>query len=101
MAEVQGRESEPAYCGWLSTELPFFSDTLSLKAALHTRPIGQRPFIELEPTDHPLAVEQHTGITMERARHLAELLEHQLYHCFARDCRRGVNFMALSSSERA
>jgi len=81
MSEIAGRESEPAYYGWLSTQLPFYPDTLSLKAAVHTRPIGQRPFVELEAAEHPLAIEQRTGITGERARQLAELLEHQTPPC--------------------
>ncbi|MFF0296794.1 DUF2199 domain-containing protein [Kitasatospora sp. NPDC004614] len=75
--ETPGRESEPAYFGWLSTELfPYTPSTINLKAMLHTRPVGRRPIIELEPTDHPLAVEQRTGITMERVRELAEAVLH-------------------------
>jgi hypothetical protein len=35
-----------------------------------------RPFIELEPTDHPLAIEQRTGISWERVREIAELVLH-------------------------
>jgi hypothetical protein len=31
---------------------------------------------ELEPTDHPLAVEQREGITIQRVREFAELLLH-------------------------
>ena len=77
MSEATGRESEPAYRGGLGTDLPFYPDTVSLEVVVHTRPIGQRPFVELEPTEHPLALEQRSGITMERARHLAEMLEHQ------------------------
>lgn len=41
-----------------------------------TRPIGHCPFIELEPTDHPLATEQRNGITMDRVREIAEALLH-------------------------
>ena len=78
LSETEGRDSEPAYPGLLGTELPFYPDTLSLKAKVHTRPVGQRPFVELEPTDHPLAVEQRAGITMETARRIAEMLEHQV-----------------------
>ncbi|WP_081898994.1 DUF2199 domain-containing protein [Herbidospora cretacea] len=75
--EIPGRESEPPYFGWLSTELPIYSpSTINLKTNLHTRPIGERPVIELEPTDHPLAVEQRTGITLDRARQIAEFLLH-------------------------
>jgi hypothetical protein len=71
-----GRESEPPYFGWLSTQLPGYPDTLSLKTNVHTREVGRRPFVELEPTDHPLAVEQRTGITWDRVQEIAELVLH-------------------------
>lgn len=71
-----GRETEPPYFGWLSTTLPSYPPTNSLKTNLHTRPVGQRPFVELEPTDHPLAVEQRTGITWERVQQIAEAILH-------------------------
>jgi hypothetical protein len=72
-----GRESEEPYFGWLATELPFYSpSTINLKTNVHTRPVGQRPFVELEPTDHPLAVEQRTGIALDRVRGIAEALLH-------------------------
>ena len=74
--DKEGRESEPAYFGWLCTRLPGYPDTTNLKTHVHTRPIGQRPFVELEPTEHPLAVEQRTGITLARARQIAENLLH-------------------------
>ncbi|MFE7594632.1 DUF2199 domain-containing protein [Kitasatospora sp. NPDC057512] len=75
--ETPGRESEPAYFGWLSTDLlPYSPSTINLKTMVHTRPVGERPFIELEPTGHPLAVEQRTGITMDRVRELAEAVLH-------------------------
>ncbi|SFF35346.1 hypothetical protein SAMN05421541_109131 [Actinoplanes philippinensis] len=38
--------------------------------------MGRRPLIELEPSDHPLAVEQRTGITLDRVRQIAETLLH-------------------------
>jgi hypothetical protein len=53
------------YLGWLSNQLPGYPDTLRLKAAAHVRPHNQRPYIELEPTDHPLAVRQRDGIAIE------------------------------------
>lgn len=75
--DTPGRESEKPYFGWLTTELPIYSpSTINLKTHLHTRPIGQRPLIELEPTDHPLAVEQRTGITRDRVREIAEAVLH-------------------------
>ncbi|MEV6213004.1 DUF2199 domain-containing protein [Kitasatospora sp. NPDC051914] len=70
--DTPGRENEPPYFGWFSTELPIYRPTtINLKTRLHTRPVGERPWIDLEPTDHPLAVEQRTGITMDRVREIA------------------------------
>jgi hypothetical protein len=71
-----GRESEPPYFGWLSSSLPGYPETLSLKTHVRTRSVGRRPFIELEPTDHPLAVEQRSGITMHRIQQIAETVLH-------------------------
>ncbi|ALV50105.1 DUF2199 domain-containing protein [Streptomyces althioticus] len=71
-----GREAEKPYFGWLTTDLPVYPTTLNLKTLVHTRPVGERPFIELEPTDHPLAVEQRTGISLERVREIASALLH-------------------------
>jgi hypothetical protein len=74
--DQEGRESEPPFFGWLSTSLPLYPETMSLKTHVHTRPVGIKPFIELEATDHPLAVEQREGITMDRVREIAETLLH-------------------------
>lgn len=72
-----GRESEPEYFGWLSTELPAYPvSTVNLKTHVHTDRVGTRPHIVLEPTDHPLAVEQRTGITVERVQQIAGLVLH-------------------------
>jgi hypothetical protein len=64
-------ELEPMF-GWLSTHLPFYPDTLNMKTYVHTRSIDLRPYIELEPTDHPLSVEQREGITIDRVKEIAE-----------------------------
>jgi hypothetical protein len=71
-----GRESEAPYFGWVSTSLPGYPETLNLKANVHSRPVGHRPLIELEPTDHPLAVEQREGITMARVQEIVEIVLH-------------------------
>jgi len=71
-----GRESQPPYFGWLQTNLPCYPSTLNLKTHVHTRPVGERPTVVLEPTDHPLAVEQRTGITMQRVEEIATLILH-------------------------
>jgi hypothetical protein len=35
-----------------------------------------RPYVELELTDHPLAIEQRTGISIERVQEIAECVLH-------------------------
>ena len=54
------------YLGWLSAEFRVYPESENLKTKAHLRGPGERPLIELEPTDHPLAVEQRNGITVER-----------------------------------
>jgi hypothetical protein len=74
---TQGRERDPAYFGWLSTQLSAYpTETLNLKTKVHTEAVGTRPQVVLEPTDHPMAVEQRSGITTERVREIAEILLH-------------------------
>jgi hypothetical protein len=69
------RINEPPYFGWLNTELPVYPvSTLDLKTQVHTQPLGCRPLVELEPTDHPLAVEQRQGITMHRVHEIIDLV---------------------------
>jgi hypothetical protein len=54
--------------GWLSNRIPHYDEsTFLLKTRAHFRDGGLRPTIELEPTAHPLAVDQRKGITLERA----------------------------------
>lgn len=74
--EQPGRESEPPYLGWVSTSLPGYPETLNLKSHVHTRAVGLRPAVLLEPSDHPLAVEQRQGITLARVQELAERVLH-------------------------
>jgi hypothetical protein len=49
---------------------------VNLKTRVHLRDGFIRPFIELEPTDHPLAVEQREGISVERVAELYALVVH-------------------------
>ncbi|MFJ5138836.1 DUF2199 domain-containing protein [Streptomyces sp. NPDC088707] len=75
--DTPGREAEEPYFGWLNTEVALYSpSTINLKTYVHTRPVGQRPRVELEPTEHPLSVEQRTGITLARVREIAEIALH-------------------------
>lgn len=64
------------FFGWLNTALSPYPDTANLKTRVHLRDEGIRPFIELEPTEHPLAVEQCNGISVERLASLYALVMH-------------------------
>lgn len=55
-------------CVTAPTPLPLYLG----KTHVHTRPVGEKPFVEVESTNHPLAVEQRTGITVTRVRQIAE-----------------------------
>jgi hypothetical protein len=58
---------EPTF-GWLVSRLPCFEPTtFLLKTRAHFRGESERPTIELEPTEHPLAVLQRSGVDLERA----------------------------------
>ena len=67
---------EPRYFGWLSNKIPIYPNTLNLKTNIYSKDVKHRPFIELEPTDHPLALEQRTGITYKRVEEIAALMTH-------------------------
>lgn len=56
------------FFGWLSTRIPCYEeDTFLLKTRAHFQGGNRRPLIELEPTDHPLSIDNREGITLARA----------------------------------
>jgi hypothetical protein len=55
-----------------------YPDTINLKTRIHLRDDGIRPLIELEPTDHPLAVEQRAGISVNRVAEIYSIMMHDL-----------------------
>jgi hypothetical protein len=61
------------FFGWLCSHLELYPETIGLKTHVHLR-ADLAPFIELEPTDHPLAIEQRNGITVDRVAAIAEAL---------------------------
>lgn len=73
---IPKRSHKGPYFGWLNAWLLPYPDTINLKTHVHLRDDGIRPFIELEQTDHPLAVEQREGITRERAIELVTVMMH-------------------------
>ena len=63
------------FFGWLSAELPLYPSTENLKTRVHLRDDGIRPYVELEPTNHPLAVEQRNGISVDRVAEIYAFFE--------------------------
>ena len=74
--EDHDRAALGPYFGWLSAALKVYPDTENLKINARIKDPPLRPLIELEPTDHPLAVEQREGISQER---LAEIYSAYLH----------------------
>ena len=64
------------YFGWLDAWLNPYPDTMNLKTMVRLRDHGLRSLIELEPTGHPLAIEQRDGIDESRVQYLFELMMH-------------------------
>lgn len=64
------------FFGWLNAWLKPYPDTINLKTMAHIRDNGIRPCIELQPTEHPLAIEQGNGITVERVAELYSIIMH-------------------------
>lgn len=58
------------FFGWLCSAIPGYPDTQLLKTHLHIQPWPNRPLVELEPTDHPLAVDYRNEISTTRALEL-------------------------------
>ena len=72
------RASDAPYFGWLCSHLNSYPDTLELKLSVQSRAPGLTPLFTVEPSDHPLAVDQHNGISIERWHQIAHQLLHQI-----------------------
>lgn len=68
--DEQAAALEPMF-GWLCSALPYDPGTVSLKTMVHYWSHGCVPYIEVEPTDHPLAIDQREGIDWEKVREIA------------------------------
>jgi hypothetical protein len=56
------------FFGWLSNQLNVYTpSTVNLKAMAEYRGNGLRPKIIVEPTDHPVAIQQRDGISLAEA----------------------------------
>jgi hypothetical protein len=74
---TQGRENEPTFPGYLNSEIFIFGNTLNLEVEVRTQPVRQRPQFTIADQNHPLAIEQRNGVTLERAQEIAEMIFHR------------------------
>ena len=70
-AETFPNSPEQQTFGYFSNRLPSYPETLSLKTQAHWRSGKHRPWVELEPSDHPLYRDWSEGISWQRAVELA------------------------------
>jgi hypothetical protein len=76
--ELAGRErSRGPFKGRLVNSLAEYPETFNLKMRIVLQPVGARPLFVVEEADHPLAIEQSSGITRERALAMSALVLHQ------------------------
>ncbi len=75
--EPRHRSHIGPFSGWLNAWIKPYPDTVSLKTMVQLRDDGLRPYIELEPTDHPLAMEQRNGISVERVAEIYSIMMHE------------------------
>jgi hypothetical protein len=68
---AQIAEDEPPRFGWLSTWISGYPEPHEIRCHVFIRSGNLRPLIVLQPTDYPLAIEQHQGITLERVKQIA------------------------------
>jgi hypothetical protein len=65
-------EDEP----WLGTWIDGYPELHEIRCDVFVRSGNLRPRIVLQPTDYPLAIEQHQGITLERVTQIAAGADH-------------------------
>jgi hypothetical protein len=65
------RVSDGPYFGWLCTPIWIYPDTIHLPLSVRCRPPGQTPLFTVENNDHPLAIDQQRGITVQTWHELA------------------------------
>jgi hypothetical protein len=69
-------DESDSYFGWLSNRLPYYADTINLKARVRPRRGGLRPYLELESNGHLLAEHLYAGISIQQAQDIAERVMH-------------------------
>jgi hypothetical protein len=74
--EAPDRATDAPYFGWLCSPIAIYPSTINLKLSVQSRPPGLTPLFTVEPNDHPLALDQRNGISIERWHEFAHRLLH-------------------------
>lgn len=75
--EVAERDQEPPFFGWLNACFADYAEKDDfLKTNVYLRNNGIRPYIDIEPTEHRLAIEQREGISKDRLIEIIEMMTH-------------------------
>jgi hypothetical protein len=74
---IPGREQEPPFTGWLNNDLFLFGNTINLELNVYTQPVGERPRFTAADPNHPLAIQQRDGISIETVQDIAEMILHR------------------------
>ncbi|PPD17625.1 MAG: hypothetical protein CTY18_07100 [Methylomonas sp.] len=70
-------DTNDCYFGWLCNYLPYYPNTFALKTQVHPSIGNIHPSIELEQTNHPLAIDFHEGISIQKAQEIATQIMHR------------------------
>jgi hypothetical protein len=75
--DVKVREHEPPISGRLANDIPLYPNTRDLACTIRMKNVRRRPSFEIEHADHALAIEQRSGITLDRVKEIAAaVLQH-------------------------
>jgi hypothetical protein len=73
--EFEGKDNRIGpYKGRLANSLELYPETLNMKLEIKIQPVGTRPLFYLLDKEHPMALEQETGLTRQKAEEYACLL---------------------------
>ncbi len=70
-------DNNDASVGWFCNNLSLYPSTLGLKTLAHPRRDNVRPWLELEPSEHPLYLDWKNGLSIEQAKALVLNSMHQ------------------------
>ncbi len=66
------------FFSWLNSTLRPYPETFNMPSELHFRGDNLRPLMRLHLSDHPLALDQHNGVTLERIAEIYRTWGHDI-----------------------